>query len=71
MRRAPGFSLLLLLPALGCADSLLPPLTAPQTAQARKLIASFKINPKGPYLQIRWFCNEGKRALGGRPTAYV
>jgi hypothetical protein len=49
--------LLAVWPAL--ADGLLPPLTPQQAAEARKLIAEFKTNPRGPYSRIRWFCNDG------------
>jgi hypothetical protein len=60
MRRTLGFGLLLfLLPAPGRSDSLLPPLSPSQAEQARKTLDSFKTNPRGPYLQIRWFCNDG------------
>ncbi len=51
--------LFLLLPAVAWADGLLPPLTEAQTARTRKLLAEFKSNPKGPYLRIRWYCNDG------------
>src|SRR6185369_1422819 len=30
-----------------------------QSQQARKTLAEFKANPKGPYFQIRWFCKDG------------
>ena len=42
-----------------CADGLLPPLTESQVRQAKKALADFKSSPKGPYFQIRWFCNDG------------
>src|SRR5437867_511294 len=55
-----GFILLFsLLPDLGRSDGLLPPLTQLQAEQVRKLLAEFKNNPKGPYIQIRWFCKDG------------
>src|SRR6476660_6751347 len=41
------------------ADGLLPPLTARQAEQAKKLFADFKANPKGPYFQIHWYCKDG------------
>lgn len=56
---------LLLLILLACrsalllGDGLIPPLTQAQTEQARKILSQFKTNPKGPYLQIRWFCKDG------------
>src|SRR5438128_12139573 len=40
-------------------DGLIPPLDSKQAQQARKIIEDFKSNPKGPYLQIRWFCKDG------------
>src|SRR5437867_1149519 len=40
-------------------DGLIPPLDSKQTQQARKILGEFKSNPKGPYLQIRWFCKDG------------
>jgi len=43
----------------GLADGLMPPLTSLQVQQARKALAEFKASPKGPYFQIRWFCNDG------------
>ncbi len=41
------------------ADGLLPPLTGAQNAAAARIIRGFKTNPKGPFLRIRWFCNDG------------
>jgi len=70
----PRFLLLLSLPLLLPADSLIPPLSDSQAAQARKILSSFKENPRGPFLRIRWFCNDGSihppagtpcRELGG------
>ena len=49
---------LLLLPTVH-SEGLLPPFTEAQVQQARKILAGFKANAKGPYLQIRWFCNDG------------
>ncbi len=40
-------------------DSLIQPLTETQAAEARKILASFKSNPRGPFQRIRWFCNDG------------
>jgi len=40
-------------------DGLLAPLTSNQVEQTKKLFADFKTNPKGPYLQIHWFCKDG------------
>lgn len=51
--------LALILAVSAGAEGLLPPLTESQVQQARKILAGFKANPKGPYLQIRWFCNDG------------
>jgi hypothetical protein len=60
MRLTLAFGLLLcLLPAPARGDSLLPPLSPSQAEQARKTLDGFKTNPRGPYLQIRWFCNDG------------
>jgi len=47
-------------------DGIIPPLDSKQVQQARKIIQDFKSNPKGPYLQIRWFC---KTAACNRPPA--
>jgi len=41
------------------ADGLIPQLTSEQIQQARKSLSEFKANPKGPYLRIRWFCDDG------------
>jgi hypothetical protein len=30
-----------------------------QAAQAKKIIAAMKKNPRGPFSQLRWFCNDG------------
>ena len=58
----------------GGGEGLLPSLTEAQVQQARKILSGFKSNPKGPYQQIRWFCNDGSihppspppcKALGG------
>lgn len=40
-------------------DGLIPLLDSKQAQQARKILEDFKSNPKGPYLQIRWFCKDG------------
>lgn len=40
-------------------EGLVPALPPGQAAEARKLLAGFKSNPKGPWLRIRWFCNDG------------
>ncbi|HYM12547.1 MAG TPA: PEP/pyruvate-binding domain-containing protein [Bryobacterales bacterium] len=55
------------LPALGRAEGLLPPLDAAASEQARKILAGFKANPKGPYFQIRWFCGDGSVLPPGPP----
>ena len=47
------------LPAASRSESLLPVLTDAQAQQARKALRDFKANPKGPYFQIRWYCNDG------------
>ena len=41
------------------ADGLLAPLSPKQVEQAKKLFADFKANPKGPYIQIHWYCKDG------------
>src|SRR5713226_5115705 len=51
-------------------DGLIPPLDSKQAQQARKIIQDFKSNPKGPYLQIRWFCKDGSvQPAAGTPCA--
>ena len=40
-------------------DGLIPPLDTRHAEQARKILADFKANPKGPYVQIRWYCKDG------------
>jgi hypothetical protein len=40
-------------------DGLIPPLTEKQVLEARKILAGFKASPKGPFLRIRWFCQDG------------
>ncbi|MBI3695805.1 MAG: hypothetical protein HY238_13320 [Acidobacteria bacterium] len=55
-----GFLLIgLALASPGLGDGLLPALSEAQVHEVRKTLAGFKSNPKGPYLQIRWFCNDG------------
>ena len=49
---------LVIIPGL-LADGLIPPLETKQIQQARKVLEDAKANPKGPYLQIRWFCKDG------------
>jgi hypothetical protein len=34
-------------------------ISAAQAEQAKKIIEAMKRNPRGPYLQLRWFCNDG------------
>jgi len=41
------------------ADGLIASLDAKQSQMARETLAGFKTNPKGPYIQIRWFCKDG------------
>ncbi|MFQ5744418.1 MAG: hypothetical protein ACE5HV_12640, partial [Acidobacteriota bacterium] len=36
-----------------------PLISAAQADEIRALLASFKRDPRGPYLDIRWFCNDG------------
>src|SRR5215467_12182628 len=40
-------------------DGLLQPLTSKQIDQAKKMFADFKASPKGPYIQIHWYCKDG------------
>lgn len=47
-----------LIPSAHC-EGLLPDLSPSQIQQARKTLNEFKSNPKGPYLQIRWYCKDG------------
>ena len=54
-----GSLILLAMVAPLAGDGLIPPLDSKQVQQARKILEDFKINPKGPYLQIRWFCKDG------------
>lgn len=39
--------------------SAYPSLTAEQIERVRSAIAAFRADPRGPYLRIRWFCNDG------------
>jgi hypothetical protein len=57
IRRGCFIFLAIIAPAAG--DGLIPPLNSSQAQQARKFLADFKSSPKGPYLQIRWFCKDG------------
>jgi hypothetical protein len=41
------------------AESLVTPLTPQQAADAKRVIASFKANPRGPFQRIRWYCADG------------
>jgi hypothetical protein len=41
------------------ADGLIPPLTAGQSTEARRILEGFRSNPRGPFYRIRWFCNDG------------
>jgi len=34
-------------------------ISAAQAEQAKKIIEAMKKNPRGPYVQLRWFCNDG------------
>lgn len=44
---------------LALADGLLPTLGEAQTAEARKILESFKTSPRGPFFRIQWYCNDG------------
>ena len=41
------------------AQSYFPPLTDEQAATARSALEAMKVAERGPYLRIRWFCNDG------------
>lgn len=41
------------------ADWTYRPLSAEQISELRNAIAEMKANPRGPWLRIRWFCNDG------------
>lgn len=41
------------------AHAQLPPLTDQEVQEARTLIGAMKRDAKGPYLRLRWFCNDG------------
>jgi len=41
------------------AEGLLAPLTPAQVAESKRLLASFKSNPRGPFQRIRWYCKDG------------
>jgi hypothetical protein len=45
--------------ALVRAEGLVPPLTPEQASQASRWIKAFRESPRGPFLRIRWFCNDG------------
>jgi len=49
----------LLAAACLCAEGLVPSMTPQQIRQAAKLLQQFEASPKGPYLQIRWWCKDG------------
>lgn len=44
--------------ATGRAQSFPPPLTEEQASEVRAAVAAMKADPRGPYLRIRWFCND-------------
>ena len=70
MRNIRLFSLFLLSDVFGFSEGLLPPLTEAQARQARKAIADFKTNPKGPWIRIRWYCKDGSvQPPAGTPCA--
>lgn len=41
------------------AQSFPPPLTNDQAHEVQRAITAMKEDPRGPYLRIRWFCNDG------------
>lgn len=41
------------------AEGLVAPMTAQQSKQAATMLKQFEASPKGPYLQIRWWCKDG------------
>ena len=41
------------------ADGLVEPLSPQQVQQATRILKQFEASPKGPYLQIRWWCKDG------------
>ncbi len=59
MRLLVRLALPVVLSAPLCASGLLPPLTESQQQEAKRLLQSFKSHPRGPFLRIRWFCNDG------------
>ncbi|TFG62225.1 MAG: hypothetical protein E4H28_07915, partial [Gemmatimonadales bacterium] len=51
--------LLLALPNPLTGQSYLPPLSEVQMDSVRVVLAGMKIDERGPYLRIRWFCRDG------------
>ena len=45
-------------PALG-AGGHYPSLGPAQAAELRGIVAAMKVNPRGPFSRIRWFCADG------------
>jgi len=55
-----GVSMLAILLSVGMLSAQAPIEISPaQADQAKKLIEAMKRNPRGPYSQLRWFCNDG------------
>ncbi|MCC6292656.1 MAG: hypothetical protein IT164_08425 [Bryobacterales bacterium] len=40
-------------------DGLVEPMTPRQSQDASRIVKQFEASPKGPYLQIRWWCKDG------------
>ncbi|MEZ4416866.1 MAG: PEP/pyruvate-binding domain-containing protein [Gemmatimonadota bacterium] len=64
-----AFLLLVAWPFGLAAQAFPPPLTSQEVAQVRERLAAFRVDPRGPYLRIRWFCADGTTAAPVTGTA--
>ena len=54
-----GWAFLCPLWGQGDSYSFYPPLGAAEVQEVQEILASMKSHPRGPYLRLRWFCNDG------------
>ncbi|MDX1482206.1 MAG: hypothetical protein R3315_11045, partial [Woeseiaceae bacterium] len=60
--------LIAVMAATVCSAAPLDPPTPEALAEGRRIVQEMRDNPRGPYLRIRWFCNDGTTQP---PVAYA
>ncbi|MFH1764121.1 MAG: hypothetical protein ABIF09_08020, partial [Gemmatimonadota bacterium] len=48
-----------ILPLPALAQTLPPPLSSEEAREARQIVEAMKVDERGPYSAIRWYCADG------------